>query len=66
MDIRKELPFDVCDNCPEFVLSVDQQTLWYGDGGSHLVLTIHCKNDAICNHLKTNLNRLENQHECDS
>ena len=65
MDIVKQLPFDVCENCPEFLLSVEQKTLWYGDDGSHLVLTVQCKHSEKCKHLKRNLNILED-HRYDS
>ena len=60
MDIEKRLPFDCCENCGEFILHTEQRTLWYGDGGSHLVLTVSCKNEEKCKHLKQNLNKLEN------
>ena len=58
MDIVKRLPFDVCENCGEFVLDVSSQTMWYGDGGSHLLLTVRCKNAEKCKRLRKNLNRM--------
>ena len=61
MDIVKQLPFDVCENCGEFILSVDQQQLWYGDGGSHLAITVRCKNAGKCKQLKRNLKKLETE-----
>lgn len=61
MDIVKQLPFDVCENCGEFVLDVKQDVLWYGDGGSHLALTVRCKNAGKCKQLKQNLKKLETE-----
>ena len=59
MDIVKQLPFDVCENCGEFILACDTKQLWYGDGGTHLALTVRCKNAEKCQQLKRNLHKLE-------
>jgi len=61
MDIVKQLPFDVCENCGEFILDVKQQELFYGDGGHHLALTVRCKNAGKCQQLKRNLKKLETE-----
>lgn len=55
MEIEKQLPFDICENCDEFILETEQKTLWYGDGGSHLVLTVSCKNEEKCKRLREHL-----------
>ena len=57
MVIEKRLPFDLCENCQEFILDVNQQYIFYGDGGSHLVLTVECRNAEKCRQLKKNLER---------
>ena len=56
MEIEKRLPFKHCDSCPEFILDIEQQTLFYYDNGSSLALIIRCKNERVCERLKKHLN----------
>ena len=55
MDIVKELPFDICENCGEFILDIEQKTLWDYQDNSRLMLTVKCKNEKKCKRLKENL-----------
>lgn len=48
MIIEKTLPFDECENCKDFIMDVNEQTMSYADGGSHLVLMVRCKNANKC------------------
>lgn len=70
MEIRKELPFECCENCGEFILDVGEETTHlYGDGkeiGSRLVLYVRCKNARKCIHLNRNLYRLVDQYDTDT
>lgn len=59
MDIRKDFPFEHCDNCPEFILSVNEEVLFYDFQGSTRVLTIRCKNEGLCRRLENNRKELE-------
>lgn len=63
MDIIKELPFEFCDSCSEFILDVNEKTLYYTDfsgTSSHIAITVRCKNEGKCKQLKHNLHKLEN------
>lgn len=48
MDIRKRLPFEHCETCPEFILSVDDKVLFYGTQSSERVIDVRCKNETKC------------------
>lgn len=58
MEIEKHLPFECCETCPEFIMKVQQRTLFYGDDGSHIGLTVSCKNESKCVHLKKSLMKM--------
>ena len=55
MDIEKNLPFDICENCSEFILDIEQKTLWDWKDNSRLVLTVRCKNAEKCKRLQNHL-----------
>lgn len=57
MDIVNRLPSDRCENCRDFLLDVNEQTAWLSDGGSHLILTVWCRNFGKCKHLKHTVKR---------
>lgn len=47
MDIKQELLFDHCENCPEFILSVKEQ-IFYADNKCYRELLVTCKNSWLC------------------
>lgn len=63
MDIRKQLPFECCENCGEFILDVQEETTHlYADNdlvSSNLTLFVRCKNAAKCIHLNRNMHNME-------
>lgn len=62
MRIETSLPYPFCDNCPEFILHVDEQIMFLGFAGSERVMTVMCKNAAKCKQLKKNLEEREGEH----
>lgn len=52
MEIRKDLPFNHCDNCSQFVVDVDEQIVFNDNKPSVRVLTVGCKNEWLCKQLK--------------
>ena len=51
MTINKDLPFDLCENCDQFVLDVNEQVL-FGDGQFLTrTLNVGCKNAWLCKQL---------------
>lgn len=61
MEIEKRLPFECCENCGEFILKVQERTLFYSNKGSTVGITVSCKNEGKCKHLKENLKRIGDQ-----
>lgn len=51
MDIKQSLPFTHCENCPEFVLKVDEQT-FFVDNITHRMIEVRCKNEWLCKQLE--------------
>lgn len=58
MEIEKRLPFECCETCGEFVLKVQERTLFYSDRGSTVGITVSCKNEGKCRHLRRNLEKM--------
>ena len=52
MDIVKKLPFNRCENCPEFVMKVEEQFIHSTDGYYNKVMIVKCKNERLCRYLK--------------
>ena len=55
MKITESLPFDHCQDCKEFVLSVKEQIYYSADKASHRELVVQCKNAWLCRQLKEQL-----------
>ena len=58
MEIEKHLPFECCDTCGEFIMKVQQKTLFYDGGSTHICLSVGCKYENKCVHLKRNLTKI--------
>ena len=54
MKIEKNLPFDFCEDCEDFILHVEEQVL-FSDRTVGRVLTVSCKNENRCRKLKEHL-----------
>lgn len=51
MTIEKSLPFDCCEECKEFVLSVNEQVI-FNDGIQTRCLVVRCGHEWLCRQLK--------------
>lgn len=60
MIIEKRLPFECCEKCEDFILDVNEQTIFYGEN-SIRVLTVECKNESLCRRLDANRKRCSNE-----
>ena len=58
MKIIQSLPFDVCENCTEFVMDVKEQT-YFSSCESQRIITVKCKHERKCKELKENLKKME-------
>ena len=66
MNIRTNLPFEHCDGCPEFVLSVNDKVLFYGGyeyDHSERLIDVSCKNANKCLRLNEMLKKEGEKHE---
>ena len=52
MDIRESLPFECCGKCANFILDVNETTLFADDGIASRVLDVSCKNRELCKMLQ--------------
>lgn len=55
MEIKKDLPFECCENCPEFILDTREQVIFSVSKPSLRILTVSCKNKLLCKRLKENI-----------
>ena len=55
MEIKKDLPFEFCDNCPEFILDAHEQVIFSANIPSLRILTVSCHNKHLCKMLKENI-----------
>ena len=53
MEIRTNLPFKHCEDCPEFILNVDDKVLYFSSGHTERVIDVYCKNASLCKRLDT-------------
>jgi len=52
MEIRQSLPFQCCEDCKDFILNVEEQTI-FGDGRIAMrILYVSCKNENLCRRLE--------------
>ena len=58
MRIDTDFPFPWCDQCSEFLLNVNEQTVVLKDG-SFRQITVRCKNSVKCKYLKKNIEKHE-------
>jgi hypothetical protein len=58
MEIRETLPFDFCNQCKEFILDVDETTVYADDGIMVRILAVSCKHRGLCEKLKENIERV--------
>ena len=56
MIIEKDLPFECCENCEQFIVRTNER-VFYTDTTSHRVLTVSCKNEWLCKQLKDKLEK---------
>ena len=61
MRIEKDFPFDICENCNEFIMDVEEKVLFFGMEGSERVLIVRCKHSGKCKRLIKNLERNEDK-----
>ena len=59
MEIKKDLPFESCENCCECILDVNEQTLFAYGQSCQKVIRIGCKNEKLCKRLKE---KMKNEH----
>lgn len=55
MTIEKNLPFDFCENCEDFILHVEEQVLFADERQFGRTLTVSCKNESRCKKLREHL-----------
>ena len=48
MEIKTDFPYKHCDDCPECVIHVEEQSYWISGDTFSRVLTVRCRNDSIC------------------
>ncbi len=53
MEIRTNLPFKSCENCPEFILRVRDKVLYFDQGITERVIDVFCKNAGLCKRLES-------------
>ena len=51
MDIVKNLPFDFCESCPEFILKTDEQVLFSDNSIATRQIVVTCHHDWLCKQL---------------
>jgi len=51
MTIEKSLPFECCEECKEFVLSVNEQAIFNKEIQTRKIV-VKCKNEWLCQQLK--------------
>lgn len=61
MDIKKELPFDQCETCSDFILKVREEFIYSEDHHITKLLIVCCKNESLCRRLDTNRKRCRNE-----
>ena len=54
MKIEQHLPFECCNDCPEFILDVNEQ-VYFSMEHTMRIIKVGCKNERICFKLKKNL-----------
>ena len=52
MEIRQNLPFKHCEQCKEFVMDVEQQSVFGEDGLLTRTLFVGCRNEWMCKQLE--------------
>ena len=62
MEIRKDLPFECCENCDDFILHSEEQVIYSPvKGCAERILTVQCKNESLCIRLEGNRQRCQNE-----
>ena len=52
MIIEQDLPYKHCESCPEFILSLHEETMFAEDGIMTRKLEVSCKNEPLCRRLE--------------
>lgn len=60
MVIEKNLPFECCETCENFIVDAEEQVIFAEGQLSIRVLTVGCKNAWLCKQLKKQIEGEEN------